>query len=148
MIRKLYLAAAAWTVVGLAGGLFYREFTKALTFDGNTQLALVHTHALVLGTVSLLLVMALVKVFDLGGRPLTAFFWTWNAGMVLTIGGLVVKGCLQVLKDGLADSPALAGFSGLGHVVLTAAFVLLFLALRPAIASNTAGRRSAASASA
>ncbi|MGH8882555.1 MAG: DUF2871 family protein, partial [Stackebrandtia sp.] len=31
-------------VLGLAGGLFYREFTHADDFHGDTQLSIVHTH--------------------------------------------------------------------------------------------------------
>jgi hypothetical protein len=60
MLIILYRSAAVWTAAGLAGGLFYREFTKAHDVEGGTQLALVHTHALALGTTVLLVLMALV----------------------------------------------------------------------------------------
>lgn len=55
--------------------------------------------------------------------------WIWNIGLLLTAGGLATKGTLQVLGSPMADSAALAGPSGLGHVLLTVGFVLLFLAL-------------------
>lgn len=51
MLKKLYLSAAAWTGVGLASGLFYREFTKSLRFEGATQLSVAHIHALALGMI-------------------------------------------------------------------------------------------------
>jgi hypothetical protein len=35
----LYRAAATWTGIGLASGLFFRELTKSQDFDGRTQLA-------------------------------------------------------------------------------------------------------------
>ena len=48
MLRLIYRSAVAWTAVGLVGGLAYREVTKLLEFTRRTQLAVVHTHALVL----------------------------------------------------------------------------------------------------
>jgi hypothetical protein len=45
---------------------------------------------------------------------------------------------LQVLKNPTADSPAIAGVSGLGHMILTAAFVLIFVGLAPAVRARTA----------
>lgn len=131
MLQLLYRAAAAWTAVGLAGGLFYREFTKLNDVPGGTQLAVVHTHALVLGTVTSLVLLALVGVWrDLGvSQPFRAGVWLWQAGVGLTTAGMFVKGVLQVLGNDWANRPMLAGISGLGHMILTAAFVLLFVGL-------------------
>jgi nitric oxide reductase large subunit len=123
-------AAAVWTAVGLAGGLGYRELTRSETFTGWTQLSVVHTHALVLGTVMLLVVLGLQRGFGLSqDRRLRWFLWVWNVGLALTVAGLTVKGTLQVIGSSAAESPAIAGFSGLGHILLTVAFVLLFLVL-------------------
>lgn len=130
MLRTLYRLAAVWTVVGLASGLFYREFTKAFDVDGGTQLAVVHTHTLLLGTIFLLLVLALTKVLALGAdRRFRWFVLVWNIGLALTTGGMLVKGMLQVTGNGAATHPAIAGVSGLGHMTLTAAFVIFFLVL-------------------
>lgn len=131
MLHLLYRAAAAWTAVGLAGGLFYREFTKLNGVSGGTQLAVVHTHALVLGTVTSLVLLALVGVWrDLDtSRPFGAAVRLWQVGLALTAAGMLAKGVLQVLGNDSANSPALAGVSGLGHMILTAAFVLLFVGL-------------------
>ncbi len=136
----LVRAAAAWTAVGLAGGLGYRELTKIEGFTGWTQLSVVHTHALVLGTVMLLLVLPLQRIFRLSeDRRFGWFMWTWNAGLALTVAGLTVKGILQVVGSAGATSPALAGVSGLGHITLTVAFVLFFLALGARVRSGEAG---------
>ena len=48
-MRRLFNAAFLYTILGLAGGLFYRELTHINRFTGDTQLAVVHTHFLVLG---------------------------------------------------------------------------------------------------
>lgn len=127
----LFRASATWTGIGLASGLFYRELTKFQDFTGRTQLAVVHTHTLVLGTLVLLLVLALNVALHLDAdRRMRWFAWTWTAGLVLTTGGMLVKGILQVLGKEFATSPAIAGVSGLGHMTLTCGFVLLFLILR------------------
>lgn len=55
----LFRLAAGWTAVGLASGLVYRELTRSTGFSGFTQLAVVHTHTLVLGTVVGLLLLVL-----------------------------------------------------------------------------------------
>lgn len=126
----LFRSAAAWAAVGLAGGLAYREATRATEFTGVTQLSLVHTHALALGTTMLLLTLALERLFTLSAdRRLGWFVWAWNVGLFLSVGGLALKGGLQVAGAAAATSPALAGISGTGHIVLTVGFVLLFLVL-------------------
>lgn len=135
----LFRITAAWTAVGLAGGLAYREITKNLDFTGSTQLAVVHTHTLVLGTLIGLGLLALERVYNLSrDRRFGWFVWIWNIGLVLTAGGLATKGTLQVLGSAAAESPALAGISGMGHILLTVGFVLLFLVLGRRIRDNGA----------
>jgi hypothetical protein len=122
--------AATWTALGLVGGLGYRELTRTQGFDGRTQLAVVHTHALVLGTLMMLVLLVLNQVFALAAdRRFGWGVWTWTAGALLTVVMQAVKGSLQVLGSEAATSKAIAGISGLGHMTLTAALVLLFLAL-------------------
>ena len=130
-MRKLFSAAFAYMLIGVASGLFYREFTKLNDFpEGQaTQLGLVHTHLLVLGFIVLLIVLLLEKAFALSESRLFGwFFWIYNAGLVLTSAMLVWHGCLTVL--GQESSKMIAGIAGVGHMLLTAGMVLLFLALR------------------
>lgn len=133
MLALIYRAAATWTVVGLASGLFYREFTKMNGVPGGTQLAVVHTHTLTLGTVMMLVLFAIVGVWPALGadRRFRISFWVWQAGLAITSGGMLVKGSLQVLGSASANSPAIAGVSGLGHMTLTVAFLIFFMALAP-----------------
>lgn len=126
----LFHMSWVWAGIGLASGLGYRELTRSTGFSGFTQLAVVHTHALVLGTVVGLLLLALQRLYRLGDdRRFAWFVWVWNVGLGLTASGLAVKGSLQVLDSAAAESPALAGVSGMGHILLTVAFVLLFVVL-------------------
>nr|NLI50236.1 DUF2871 domain-containing protein [Propionibacterium sp.] len=144
MINKLFVSAATWTGLGLAAGLYYREFTRQLEFTGVTQLSVAHTHALALGTTLLLVMLALTRVFSLDAdRRLGLFLGLWNGGLALTFTMMLVKGSLQVLGSPLATSKMLAGISGLGHMILTGAFVLFFLILRRALKSDAAAAASA-----
>ncbi|PQZ60178.1 MULTISPECIES: DUF2871 domain-containing protein [unclassified Microbacterium] len=130
-MRRLFYAAFAYMIVGVASGLFYREFTKINDFpEGeSTQLGLVHTHLLVLGFVVLLIVLLLEKAFVLSESRLFGwFFWLYNAGLVLTSAMMLWHGSLTVL--GQESSSMIAGIAGVGHILLSAGMVLLFLALR------------------
>ncbi len=147
MLTPIFRAAATWTAIGLASGLYYREFTKLNGVPGGTQLAVAHTHLLALGTLFMLALLALVAVFPAlsANRAFRSGFWAWQVGLGITTAGMLVKGSLQVLADGLATSPAIAGISGLGHITLTAAFLLLFMGLAPSVREAAAAQRPAAS---
>lgn len=129
-MQKLFVAAFTYMVLGVAGGLFYRELTKSQNFpEGEfTQLAVVHTHLLTLGFIVLLVVLCLEKLFRLSDSKLFGwFFWIYNAGLVLTAGMMVWHGTLTVM--GQESNAMISGIAGLGHIFLTIAMILLFLAL-------------------
>mgnify|MGYP001170079069 CR=1 FL=1 len=138
MLDRLFASAAAWTALGLASGLYWRELTKLNDFTGHTQLSTAHTHALALGTLMLLVVLSLARSFALAEGPTKLFTLLWNAGLGLTFGAMVVKGTLQVLEIPLATSPMWAGIGGLGHMVLAGTFVYLFVILRRALVAAPA----------
>ena len=145
-MRKLYLAAFAYLIVGVASGLYYRELTKLTGWpEGDpTQLGVAHTHLLTLGFIVLLIVLVLEKVFTLSRSRLFAwFFWIYNAGVILTSAMLVLHGSMTVL--GMESSKAIAGIAGMGHMLLTAGLVLLLLAMRkPVLGARTIDRADAA----
>ena len=126
-----YYAALMYTVLGLASGLFYREYTQAHEFTGATELGTVHTHLLGLGLTVTLVVLALDAVFGLTGRgPFTWFFWLFHLGVLVTSVMMAVRGVLTV--DGLTPaetSAVIPGIAGLGHMLVTAGLALLFVAL-------------------
>jgi len=129
-VQKLYVAAIAYAVLGLAAGLFYREYTVAQDFTGSTQLAVAHTHLLALGFMVMLIVLALDAVLKVSGtRSFSWFFATYNAGLLLTVGVMVWHGMLQV--QGRIDvSAAIPGIAGVGHILLTVGLVSLLVSLR------------------
>ncbi|GAB2662040.1 DUF2871 domain-containing protein [Saccharopolyspora gloriosae] len=127
-MRKSYFAAVIYTVLGLLAGVYFRELTKAQEFVGDTQLSVLHTHLLVLGTLVFLLVLLFERVAGLSrSRWFGWFFWTYNAGMLITVGGMAVNGTMTVLGE--PTGAALAGISGLGHTLLTIGLVSLFTAI-------------------
>ncbi|MBS1698303.1 MAG: DUF2871 domain-containing protein [Actinobacteria bacterium] len=129
-LSQLFVATVVWITLGLAAGLFYREFTKAQGFPNgfSGQLALVHTHLLTLGALVTLIVLALEKLFSLSSSRLFRwFFWIYNAGVLLTGAMMAWHGILDVLK--LEASKAISGIAGAGHILIGAAFVLLLITL-------------------
>lgn len=138
-MKKLYYSAVVYTVLGLFAGLFYRELTKAQDFTGDTQLSVLHTHLLTLGTLFSLIAIALEKVLHLSsGRFFNAFFWTYHGGLILTTGIMTAHGTLTVL--GKTTRPAISGPAGLGHILLALGLVFFFLCLhnrvRPDLTSS------------
>lgn len=132
-MRRLLYSFLFYMIIGLLSGFYYRELTKAHHFTGDTQLALVHTHTLILGMFMFLLLLPLEKVFKLSSYYLfNWFFVVYHLGVLVTIGMMTIKGTLQVI--GAKYSPeALAGIAGIGHTGMLAGLLLLFFLLRQAI---------------
>lgn len=127
-LKRIYWASLIFAVLGLAGGLFFREYTKAHDFTGFTELGVVHTHLLMLGMFGLLIVLVLEKVFTLSKTKwFNLFFWHYCGGLVLTVAMMFIIGMRQV--NGQDISAMFAGIAGLGHIILTVAIIFLFTAI-------------------
>lgn len=124
-----------YTVLGLAGGVFYREFTKFNGFTGKTVLAVVHTHYLVLGMVFFLLLLILEKNFAFTGERTEKKIIVYNAGLNVTALVFLVKGILQTLGTELSSgvSGVIAGTAGIGHILLGVTLVLIILDVRKSV---------------
>lgn len=136
-MHKLFYAAFIYMLVGVASGLYFREVTRMFDFpEGRfTQLGLAHTHLLTLGFIVLLIVLLIEKVFTISrSRMFAWFFWVYNAGVILTSAMLITHGTLTVV--GLESNKMIAGVAGLGHMLLTAGMILLFLSLRTALSAD------------
>lgn len=143
-MKKYLNFAFAYLLAGMAGGVFYREFTKWNGFAGRTSLAFVHAHLIGLGVLGFLLVALFCRVLPLERQKgFGAFLVTYNIGLPLTAVMLAVRGVLQVLGTPLsagADA-AISGIAGIGHILLGAGLVLLVLALRRAADADPAANR-------
>lgn len=138
MLNRIFTAAAVWTALGMASGLYWREFTKLNDFTGETMLSTAHTHALALGTLVLLAVLALAKVFPIAEKSGKLFVTLWHVALGFTFGSMVVKGSLQVLEVPLAESAMWPGFAGLGHMLMAGTFAYFFVILRRAMKAGDA----------
>ena len=69
MIKRYFNAAIVYAGLALAGGVFYREFTKYTLFTGKTNLAFIHTHYFMLG-LFFFLALALLSLLPLALVPL------------------------------------------------------------------------------
>lgn len=58
-MKKLFNLSFSYLILGLALGIFFREFTKFNTFTGITTLSAAHTHTLVLGFIFFLILIVL-----------------------------------------------------------------------------------------
>ena len=134
-MKKLLNTALAYALAAMAGGVFFREFTKFNGFEGVTVLSTLHVHLFVLG----MLFFLLAALWEKGGR-LTAqkyfklFYGLYNAGLIVTAGTFLARGIVQTLGISLEKGPdaALSGIAGLGHILLAAGIVVFFLVLRRA----------------
>ncbi|XIE81008.1 DUF2871 domain-containing protein [Streptomyces sp. SBR177] len=135
-MRTSYHAAHVYMILGVISGLYYRELTKITGFDGDTQLSVVHTHVLALGMLVFLVVLALDKLFGLSGtRRFTAFFWTYNAGLAVTVLTMAYRGTLTVLGHAVPEPVPLV--AGAGHIALTAGLVQFFVLLAKRVGAGT-----------
>lgn len=133
-MNKIYAAAATFTTLGLIAGVFYREYTRAYSFEGKTQLSTLHTHLLVLGMMFFLVLLALNAVFKLEEHSLfTPFFYTYVIGLTWATTMMVIKGVWQVHNPGGEYSAALSGVSGLSHITMAVALFMLFRILHKQI---------------
>ena len=131
-MKKFLNVSLAYAVAAMAGGVFYREFTKWNGFAGRTTLAFCHPHLLVLG---MLLFLALY--FGLKDEPILkswkfkTFFIVYNIGLPGTVIMMLIRGILQVKAVSLSTGidGMIQGVAGLFHITLALGIVFLFLAL-------------------
>ena len=134
-MKKYINISLVYAVAAMAGGVFYREFTKFNQFTGVTALGKVHTHLFLLGMVVFLLVALFADRLALEKqKSFSTFMTVYNIGVPLTSVMLLVRGITQVLGLSLSKgtSAAISGIAGIGHILTGVGIVLLLLALRKA----------------
>ena len=132
-MKKYLNVSLIYAIAAMAGGVFYREFTKIQGFDGVTVLGKVHTHLFLLG----MLVYLVISLFAAHNKPeeiklFRAFMWVYNPGLILTVIMMVVRGITEVLGTSLTSgaSAAISGIAGIGHILTGAGIILLILSLK------------------
>lgn len=136
-MKRFATPALLYAVLALAGGVFYREFTKFQDFSGQTTLSVLHTHYFLLGMVVfllLLLLLLLEKSFSFATPKTGRVLVVYHLGLNLTTLMLLVRGIVQVLALPLsaAANGALSGVAGIGHLLLGVSLILLLVQIRAA----------------
>lgn len=132
-MKKMIQIAFSYAIAGMAGGVFFREFTKFNGFTGVTALGKVHTHLFMLGMVMFLIAALFADRLPLAqNKQFKAFLTVYNIGVALTAVMMVVRGVFQVLGTELSKGAdaSVSGMAGIGHILTGAGIVLLFLALK------------------
>ena len=138
-MKRYMNAALVYSLLAMAGGVFYREFTKFNGFAGKTTLSVVHTHYFLLGMVFFLLLLLLEKNFSFTGPKTGRVLAVYHTGLNLTAVMFLVRGVLQVLGTPLSAgaTAAISGVAGIGHILLGVSLVLVLLQLRRAVAARS-----------
>ena len=131
-MKRYANASLLYALIAMAGGVFYREFTKFSGFTGKTALSVVHTHYFLLGMVFFLLLLLLEKSFAFSGEMTGCVLALYHVGLNVTGAALLVRGVAQVLALPLsrAMDASLSGVAGIGHLLLGVSMVLLLLRIR------------------
>jgi hypothetical protein len=127
--------ALLYAVLAMAGGVFYREFTKFNGFDERTTLSVVHTHYFLLGMVFFLLLLLLEKNFSFTSAKTGRVLAVYHTGLNLTAVMLVMRGVTQVTVPALSSgmNAAISGVAGIGHILLGVSIILLLVQIRRSI---------------
>ena len=132
-MKKFANLSIVYAVLALAGGVFYREFTKFNGFEGATSLGFVHPHYLVLGALFFVVLMTLEKNFQVS-RKLGRLLVPYQIGLNLSVVMMLVRGVTQVLAVPLSagTDAAISGIAGLGHIILGVSLVMVLFKVRDA----------------
>ena len=125
MKRCFARSALVDALCNLVGGLFYREFTKAFAFEGETTLSVVHTPYFVLGMVFMLALLALEASLGFATTATKKWCLLYHLGLNVTVAMLVARGVTQVLGCELsrAFDASMSGLAGVGHILLSVALI-------------------------
>ena len=129
-----------YAVMGLVGGVFYREFTKYYGFTDATHLGKIHVHTLVLGMIVTILFYILVKGVDEEKlqalkKPLNIY----NMGLIFTLANMMLIGIYEVVSEGaqIVNQAAMDGISGIGHIFLGVGLIYTLIRIKKITTDDT-----------
>lgn len=132
-MKKIMNTSLIYFVLAMAGGVFYREFTKWNGYTEPTTLGVLHVHLLVMGTIMFLLIALFAKVTDLEKNSLfKKFFVLYNVALPFMVVMMLIRGIVQVLAIDLGKmgNGMLSGFAGLSHIAMMTALLMFLVAVK------------------
>lgn len=127
---NIYDISLTFLIMGLIGGVYFREFTRVYSYEASNHLGKVHVHTLVLGFILLLIIHLLTKGIDI--KEIEKYIKIYVTGLILTITNMVVYGMYEILSQGekTINIYALSGMAGIGHILLTIGLVTVMIKIR------------------
>lgn len=135
-MKKYINLSIIYAILAMISGVFYREFTKFLAFNGKTSLSVMHTHYFMLGMFFFLVLLLLEKNFSISKEKNTdRLILFYQIGLNITLLMLFVRGILEVLGSELtkALNASISGLAGLGHILLGISLIMILLKLKKRI---------------
>ena len=132
-MKRIINTAIVYFIFAMAGGVFYREFTKWNGYTEPTTLGVLHVHLLVMGTLLFLITALFAKVTMLAENLLfKKFFVLYNIALPAMVVMMLIRGIVQVLGIELGEmgNGMLSGLAGLSHIGMMIAFFLLLFAIK------------------
>ena len=132
-MKKIMNTSIIYFILAMAGGVFYREFTKWNGYTKPTTLGVLHVHLLVLGTFVFLLAAVVAKITELEQNSLfIKFFILYNIVLPAMTILMLVRGIVQVfgIDLGKMGNGMLSGFAGLSHIGMMTALVMLLFSIK------------------
>lgn len=135
-MKKYLNLATFYLVLGLVGGVFFREFTKINGFEGTTTLRALHPHALMLGFFMFIIIMMLEKSFTLSqSKHFGKWLVLYNISLIYVWVALLIRGVVEV--KGL-EFVGLNHIAGLGHALLGVSLVWFVVILHKVVGKEAA----------
>ena len=132
-MKRIINTAIVYFIFAMAGGVFYREFTKWNGYTEPTTLGVLHVHLLVMGTLLFLITALFAKVTMLAENLLfKKFFVLYNIALPAMVVMMLIRGIVQVLgiELGKMGNGMLSGLAGLSHIGMMIALFLLLFAIK------------------
>ncbi len=137
MNKKSFNIGSAFLIAGLFMGAFYREFTKFLNYTGPTNMSIMHTHLLSLGTLVFMVLGLLFKTYDVEStKKLNTLLNAYCLSVIITVSTMFVRGLYPVMgwEVTRAVDASISGVAGLAHILLGVSIVWIFNTIRKAVA--------------
>lgn len=135
-MKKTINLSLIYALLAMVGGVFYREFTKLIGFEGRTTLAFVHTHLFLLGMIMMLIITLFISKFQIQrSKKYRLFMIIYNIGVCLTSLMFLIRGIVQVkgITINHAMNASISGIAGIGHILLGLGIILFFIILKERI---------------
>jgi hypothetical protein len=134
-MKRLINASIVYGVLGLIGGVFYREFIKLNGFSTYTSLSVVHTHYFMLGMMFFLILALLEMNLHFMNDRTKRYVFFYHLGLNLTVIMLMIRGVIQVVYLNsltTALNVVIAGIAGIGHLILGISLIMILISIKNA----------------